>query len=193
MRIGVRSAPPANQPCRVISMRVFICTAGTSGLCGCATRLMPEAQNRGSSAAPGTMPRNSGLNSPQTVETFTPTFSKTRPCMTLIAPPPPSMPSGVGRRQPRRSNRPAGRSASGPACSASIISKLSQIRSRKVSNQACARARSAACPVAPSAIGTAPGALASKLSDIATKSLCLCRLPAVAPVASLLPGIAPGF
>ena len=71
-------------------MRVLKCAAGTSGLCMCATRLMPLAQNRGSSAAPGIWARKSGLNSPQTVETFTPTFSNTRPFITLMTPPPPS-------------------------------------------------------------------------------------------------------
>ena len=52
-RIGVRSPPPPNQPLVVISMRVFMWTAGTSGLCMCATRLIPLAKKRGSSAAPG--------------------------------------------------------------------------------------------------------------------------------------------
>ncbi len=107
-RIGVRSPPPPNQPCVVISMRVLKCAAGTSGLCMCATRLMPQAQKRGSSAAPGICARNSGLNVPQTVETFTPTFSNTRPRMTRISPPPPSLPSSVGRCQARRSKRPGG-------------------------------------------------------------------------------------
>ena len=63
-RIGVRSPPPPNQPLVVTSMRVLKCAAGTSGLCMCATRLMPLAQKRGSSAAPGIWARNSGLNSP---------------------------------------------------------------------------------------------------------------------------------
>ena len=70
--------------------RVFICTAGTRGLRICATNEIPVARKRGSSSAPDICLRNSGLNSPQTVETFTPTFSKTRPRITLITPPPPS-------------------------------------------------------------------------------------------------------
>ena len=37
----------------VTTMRVFMCTAGTWGLRGCAISEMPEAQKRGSSSAPG--------------------------------------------------------------------------------------------------------------------------------------------
>ena len=59
--------------------------------------------------------RKSGLNSPQTVDTLTPTFSNTRPFITLMTPPPPSWPSSVGRCQGVRTNRPGGRSLSGPA------------------------------------------------------------------------------
>ena len=36
----------------VMKGRVFMCTAGTCGLAMCATRLMPVAKKRGSSAAP---------------------------------------------------------------------------------------------------------------------------------------------
>ena len=54
-------------------------------------------------SAPGIWARNSGLNSPQTVETLTPTFSNTRPRITLIAPPPPP-----GRGHSVRAKRPAG-------------------------------------------------------------------------------------
>ncbi len=111
----------------------------------CATRLMPLAQNRGSCSAPGICARNSGLNSPQTVETFTPTFSNTRPRITLITPPPPSDPSGVGRCHAVRLNRPAGRSASGPSCASSIASNAAHSRSRSVSNQARAGCFSARC------------------------------------------------
>ena len=46
-------------------------------------------------AAPGIWLRNSGLNSPNTVETLTPTFSNTRPCMMDITPPPLSLSSPV--------------------------------------------------------------------------------------------------
>ena len=88
-------------------MRVFMWTAGTSGLCGWATRLMPVAKKRGSSAAPGIWARNSGENSPETVETLTPTFSNTRPCIRLITPPPPSEPS-VGGTAPGAAGEAAG-------------------------------------------------------------------------------------
>ena len=66
-------------------MRVFMCTAGTLGLCGWAISEMPLAQKRGSSSAPGICLRNSGENSPCTVEVCTPTFSKTRPCIIDIS------------------------------------------------------------------------------------------------------------
>ena len=39
----------------VTTMRVFMCTAGTCGFCGCAISEMPEAQKRGSSSAPGNL------------------------------------------------------------------------------------------------------------------------------------------
>ena len=45
---GVRSAPPPNQDLLVTTKRVFMWTAGTFGLCGCAISEMPEAQKRGS-------------------------------------------------------------------------------------------------------------------------------------------------
>jgi hypothetical protein len=52
---GLRSEPPPNhQAPGVQNIRVFMWTAGVCGFCICATRLMPEAQNRGSSAMPGT-------------------------------------------------------------------------------------------------------------------------------------------
>jgi len=55
--------------------------------------------------------RNSAENSPETVETLTPTFSNTRPRITAIVPPPPP-----GRSQFVRPKRPgASVSASGPA------------------------------------------------------------------------------
>ena len=53
---------------------------------------MPDAQNRGSVSAPGISLRNSGANSPNTVETWTPTFSNTRPLSIDITPPPPGAP-----------------------------------------------------------------------------------------------------
>ena len=48
--------------------RVFMCTAGTLGFHGWTISEMPDAQNRGSSSAPGICFRNSGENSPCTVE-----------------------------------------------------------------------------------------------------------------------------
>ena len=68
---------------------------------------MPLAQKRGSSAAPGIWARKSVLNSPDTVETLTPTFSNTRPRIRLITPPPPSPPSSVGRDQAVEKDGPA--------------------------------------------------------------------------------------
>src|ERR1700690_2983486 len=41
---GVRSAPPPNQALLVTTNRVFKCTAGTCGFCGCAISEMPEAR-----------------------------------------------------------------------------------------------------------------------------------------------------
>src|SRR6516164_7136157 len=111
--------------------RVFMCTAGTSGERRCATSEIPLAQKRGSSEAPGTSLRNSGENSPYTVDMLTPTFSKTRPCMIEIVPPPPPC-----RSHFVRSKRPAALSA-GRSCaySSSIDSKVVQIRSRNSANQ----------------------------------------------------------
>ena len=89
-------------------MRVFMCTAGTLGFCGCAMSEMPEAQNSGCSSAPGICLRNSGANSPWTVEVWTPTFSNTRPVIRLMMPPPPSRPRMVGAL-PGRALEAAGR------------------------------------------------------------------------------------
>ena len=86
-----------------------MCAAGTSGERIWATSETPDAQNLGSSAAPGIDLANSGWNSPWTVETLTPTFSKTRPFIIAMTPPPPP-----GRCQARRSKRPAGKSSMGP-------------------------------------------------------------------------------
>jgi hypothetical protein len=69
---------------------------------------MPEAQNLGSSAAPGICARNSGENSPCTVEQCTPTFSNSRPCIIDITPPPPpGLPVWSVRSQGVRTKRPA--------------------------------------------------------------------------------------
>ena len=72
---------------------------------------MPEAQKRGSSAAPGISLRNSGANSPNTVEQCTPTFSNTRPRISDITPPPPGCPEWSVRLQGVRAKRPGARSA----------------------------------------------------------------------------------
>src|ERR1043166_4600618 len=93
---GVRSAPPPNHALVVTTKRVFMCTAGTCGLHMWAMSETPDAQKRGSSAAPGMSLRNSGANSPNTVETFTPTFSNRRPRSVAIMPPPPGAPGGGG-------------------------------------------------------------------------------------------------
>ena len=95
---GVRSAPPPNHALVVTTKRVFMCTAGTLGLCRWAMSEMPDAQNRGSASAPGISLRNSGANSPNTVETCTPTFSNTRPLSIDMTPPPPGAPAGIGAR-----------------------------------------------------------------------------------------------
>src|ERR1700686_207755 len=86
-----------------------MCTRGMLGLRRCAISEMPEAQNRGSSAAPGICARNSGANSPCTVEQCTPTFSNSRPRITLITPPPP------GRIRIKRSRRVVFEPLEGPA------------------------------------------------------------------------------
>src|SRR5262249_48607245 len=77
---------------------------------------------------------------PCTVEMLTPTFSKTRPRMTAMTPPPPSDPSSVGRRHSLRSKRPGERSPSGPVSASSRRSNSAQIWSRNSANQAAARA-----------------------------------------------------
>ena len=144
--IGLRSAPPPNhQAAGVQNIRVFMCTAGVSGERMWATRLIPLAQKRGSSARPGISFRAvrlacaRGSRRPWTVETLTPTFSNTRPRITAMTPPPPS--PSAPRRVALRSKRPGGRSACGPASSlSSSASKAAQMRSRSVSNHADARA-----------------------------------------------------
>ena len=130
---GVRSAPPPNHCRAVTTMRVFMWTAGTFGFQGCAINEMPEAQKFGFSSPPGICLRNSAENSPCTVEVCTPTFSKTRPCIIDMIPPPP-LPSS--RCHGVRSKRPGVLSAIGPASSSSSRSKSAQILSRRLSNQA---------------------------------------------------------
>jgi len=91
-------APPPNQALLVVRNRVFMCTAGTCGLAMCATRLMPVAVKPGASGlAPLIVAANCGAKVPCTVETFTPTFSNTRPFITARTPPPPSLSSSVWR------------------------------------------------------------------------------------------------
>ncbi len=65
---GVRSPPPPNHHLLVTTKRVFMCAAGTLGFSGWAMSETPDAQKRGSSSAPGICLRNSGANSPCTVE-----------------------------------------------------------------------------------------------------------------------------
>ena len=69
---------------------------------------MPEAQKRGSLSAPGICLANSGGKVPCTVEVWQPTFSNTRPDISDMTPPPPSLPSGSVRVQGVRVKRPAG-------------------------------------------------------------------------------------
>ena len=155
-RIGLRSEPPPNhQAPGVQNIRVFMCTAGHFGERMWATRLTPEAQNRGSSASPSISRRAlsercaCAPSRPCTAETLTPTFSKSRPPrITDISPPPPSDPSSAARRVSVRSKRPGGRSEWGPsgkasACTSSSASKAAQIVSRSSANQAAARVFSA--------------------------------------------------
>ena len=71
-------------------MRVFMWAAGTLGFQGWAISEMPDAQKAAPSSVPGICLANSGEKLPCTVEMWTPIFSKTRPCMTDISPPPPS-------------------------------------------------------------------------------------------------------
>ena len=98
-----------------------MCTAGTLGERMCATSEMPVAKKRGSCSAPGICLRNSGLNSPNTVETLTPTFSNTRPRMSDMVPPPRSSPSGPASRcHVLRSKRPGGSSRWVPESSSSM-------------------------------------------------------------------------
>ena len=141
--MGVRSPPPPNHHLLVTTKRVFMCAVGTCGLCGWTMRDTPEAQKRGSSSAPGICLRNSGANSPWTVEVWTPAFSNTRPCSRLATPPPPSAPplAWSVRLHGVRTKRAGGRSPSGAPAgrSASILSKAAHSSSRSASNQRRAR------------------------------------------------------
>src|SRR5258708_6623443 len=114
-----------------------MCRVGTCGLCKCAISEMPEAQKRGSCDAPGIWSRNSGANSPCTVEQWTPTFSKTRPFMTDITPPPPAAPEWSVLFQGVRRKRPGFWSPMGAVVgsASSSASKAEQISLRKCSNQ----------------------------------------------------------
>src|SRR6056297_2012183 len=157
---GLRSDPPPNhQAWGVQNMRVFMCIAGQCGFCICATRLMPEAQKRGSAFMPG-IPLRAAIafwarspSVPYTVETLTPTFSNTRPPrITLMRPPPASEPSSDVRRVSVTSKRPGSASESGPsAWLSSRPSKASTISLRSWRNQPAARVfLSSNCSVTPS-------------------------------------------
>ena len=132
--------PPNHHAPGVQNIRVFMCTAGTCGFAMCATRLTPEAQNRGSAPMPGTpraaiAPRARSPRVPWTVETLTPTFSKARPPrITLISPPPPSSPRLVGVTS-KRAGSPS------PNVAASNASKAATMRSRSSRNHPAARSR----------------------------------------------------
>src|SRR5215207_7928254 len=119
-----------------------MCTVGTCGFQGWAMSEMPAAQKRGSSSDPGIWPRNSGANSPCTVETWTPTFSKTRPFMRLMTPPPPGAPVWSLRCHGLRAQRPGNVASgkNGPRASSSRSSKAAHMRSRSAANQAGASA-----------------------------------------------------
>ena len=135
---GFKSAPPPNHAFPVVRKRVFICTAGTCGLAIWATRLIPVAVKPGFSAlAPLIVPANSGAKFPRTVDTFTPTFSKTLPFIKPRVPPPGSeLPSSSRLQLSYR------KLASDPA-SRSIASNSAHMRSRRFSNHL--RAASVCC------------------------------------------------
>jgi hypothetical protein len=76
----------------------------------------------GSSSAPGIWARNSGENSPWTVEVWTPTFSNSRPFMIDMVPPPPAPSS---RCQGCARSGPASPVHCGWSTSSSSASKLS--------------------------------------------------------------------
>src|SRR5712672_3491433 len=110
-------------------------------------REMPEAQKRGRVSAPGICARNSGANSPNTVETCTPTFSNRRPVIIAITPPPPAAPVASVRVQGVRTKRPVRSPWSAAGAAPSSASNAAQISSRSLSNQALTRAlRPSSCP-----------------------------------------------
>ena len=143
-RIGVRSPPPPNQPFVVTSIRVLKCAAGTRGLRMCATRLMPQAQKRGSCSAPGICARNSGLNSPQTVETFTPTFSNTPPAHHAHHAAA-AVRAVLGRARPRGADEPR-RPARSP--SGAVVLRPRSPRTRRRAGRAAPRTRRGRRPAA---------------------------------------------
>ena len=126
------SPPPPNQCFVVTRKRVLKCAAGTRGLRRCATREIPVAKKRGSSSAPAICLRNSGENSPCTVETLTPTFSKTRPRISPMRRRRPRAASRGSARTGRVACRHAGRWPGRPRS----LRRLAQILSRSASNQA---------------------------------------------------------
>ena len=162
-RTGVRSAPPPNHGFVVTTKRVFMCTVGTFGFQGWAMSEMPPAQKRGSWSEPGIWPRNSGANSPWTVETCTPTFSNTRPRIIDMTPPPPGAPPWSLRSHGVRSKRPGSDASGGRGAvtSSSSVSKAAQIRSRRSANQmgasVCRRSTAFVSVMMSSQVSVGPG------------------------------------
>ena len=122
-----------------------MCAGGTCGERRCATSEMPLAQKRAVRSAPGICAANSGANSPQTVETLTPTFSNTRPRMqghhaAAAARPVPGLALEAAGRQPvalaARGSRP--RSLE---CGADAIAQLLEPGTRALAQIASGRAR----------------------------------------------------
>ena len=136
--MGVRSPPPPSHHLLVTTKRVFMWAVGTCGLCGWTMSDTPEAQKRGSSSAPGICLRNSGANSPWTVEVWTPAFSNTRPCEQACHAAAAVSPSRLHGVRTKRAGSLSPRGA--PAgSSASIRSKAAHSSSRRASNQRRAR------------------------------------------------------
>ena len=111
-------------------MRVFICTAGTRGLCRCATRLMPEAQNAAFSSAPCIWLAKSGENTPETVETLTPNFLEH-----LAAHHAHDAAAAAPDGSRRFVRNPPACGIAGVEPESSIASNSAQIRSRRAANQ----------------------------------------------------------
>ncbi len=91
-RIGVRSPPPPIQPLgRDSASGCIEMRSGDARTAHVRDQTDPGGPKARILGRPGDLARgNSRPELPQTVETLTPTFSKTWPCMRLITPPPPS-------------------------------------------------------------------------------------------------------